>query len=439
VPLQILFINLATDGLPAITLSMEKGEGDVMSFPPRDKRRRILAGTRSILMAGHAISLAIAAVISFLLGLYFHTGHLTLKDILPDGVPDNEITCRVMNSQGDWNTEVGIDCAKHGLLAARTMVFLTICFSENLRVFTVRSFHGPLWSRLFGRGANWWLVGASAISTGLTLFVWLTPSVQDLFDLTYISWHAWLIPLAGALFTMIVDEWVKSRVREDAVDHKRWGLIEGSFASVLNELRAVRYHVVDLERQLAHHQQAMPHRRDSKGRGSYLGEASTSSERRALLVPIHSTATMNGNIMSGDNDSATTTRGSSPGNSWRRGDTNANTSTVASSNGNGIAESKEQKSMSSSTVNSSQTLVPIAMVVAPSSVSTAMAHNRSSLLTDLFLPPDVSNNAPPPPSSASSSSSSSLTAPPPLIVGGLRIHAADAPAAPPLPQAPRFD
>lgn len=58
----------------------------------------------------------------------------------------------------------------------------------------------------------------------------------------------------GAIFTVIVDEWVKSRVRETHIEQTRWGLISNSFSSVLTELRAVRLHVVDLERQLAHHQ-----------------------------------------------------------------------------------------------------------------------------------------------------------------------------------------
>jgi Ca2+-transporting ATPase len=41
-PVQILWINLVTDGLPAVALGFERAEGDVMARPPRQTEENIL-------------------------------------------------------------------------------------------------------------------------------------------------------------------------------------------------------------------------------------------------------------------------------------------------------------------------------------------------------------------------------------------------------------
>ncbi|MEE9524327.1 MAG: cation-transporting P-type ATPase, partial [Thermodesulfovibrionales bacterium] len=63
-PIHILWINLMTDGLPAVALSVEPEEGDVMARPPRDPREGIFANALGfhvlwvgLLMAGIVLSL----------------------------------------------------------------------------------------------------------------------------------------------------------------------------------------------------------------------------------------------------------------------------------------------------------------------------------------------------------------------------------------------
>ncbi len=74
-PLAILFVNLATDGMCSVALSMEEGEAELMTLPPRRAGEPIISGVRIIMLLGHAISLAIALVVNFLIGLWWFTGH----------------------------------------------------------------------------------------------------------------------------------------------------------------------------------------------------------------------------------------------------------------------------------------------------------------------------------------------------------------------------
>jgi Ca2+-transporting ATPase len=61
-PIHILWINLVTDGLPAITLSFEKSEKDIMNRPPRPPQQSVFSNGRGfhmiwvgMLMAGIAL------------------------------------------------------------------------------------------------------------------------------------------------------------------------------------------------------------------------------------------------------------------------------------------------------------------------------------------------------------------------------------------------
>ncbi|MGN1387671.1 MAG: cation-translocating P-type ATPase [Bacillus sp. (in: firmicutes)] len=69
--LQLLFINLVNDSLPAIALGMEKSEPDVMNRKPRDIREGIFAGgtMQDVLLRGFVIGIAV--IISQYIGLHY--------------------------------------------------------------------------------------------------------------------------------------------------------------------------------------------------------------------------------------------------------------------------------------------------------------------------------------------------------------------------------
>ncbi len=70
-PAQILIVNLATDGLPAIALSMEPGEPDAMVIPPRSPNESVFARGLSSIIITRGILIALSTLASFLLVLTF--------------------------------------------------------------------------------------------------------------------------------------------------------------------------------------------------------------------------------------------------------------------------------------------------------------------------------------------------------------------------------
>jgi Ca2+-transporting ATPase len=57
-PVQILWINLVTDGLPALAFAVEPGDPDSMQRPPRNPKGRILERGRLIMMFAQGLFIA---------------------------------------------------------------------------------------------------------------------------------------------------------------------------------------------------------------------------------------------------------------------------------------------------------------------------------------------------------------------------------------------
>ncbi|MDD5133591.1 MAG: calcium-translocating P-type ATPase, SERCA-type [Candidatus Nanoarchaeia archaeon] len=71
-PIQILWINLITDGLPALALGLEPIEKDIMTKPPRKKKESIITKSNIINMSLIAILMAIGTLFIFKLYNYYY-------------------------------------------------------------------------------------------------------------------------------------------------------------------------------------------------------------------------------------------------------------------------------------------------------------------------------------------------------------------------------
>lgn len=157
VPIQILWVNLVTDGLPAIALGVDPPEEDLMQRPPRDVRESLFArglGTK-IVTRGVLIGLVTLAVFWL-----------------------------------EWKS------AADQLAKAQTMAFCTLVMSQLIHVFDCRSVEKGIFSRnVFG---NPWLIAAVLSSIGLMALVLYAPALQPVFRTVPLGWADWLTVLAAA-------------------------------------------------------------------------------------------------------------------------------------------------------------------------------------------------------------------------------------------------
>jgi Ca2+-transporting ATPase len=163
-PIHILWLNLMTDGLPALALGMEKGEPDLMKRPPRPSEEHLLSGEWG--------KLVIAAFLAFSIAFLYYLYQLS--------------------------SGVSLEAARTGTLT------LAINF-ELLMAFSVRS-RLPIWE--VGFFSNRWLLGAVAIPFLLQFILVFTP-MGALFHLTILSAAQWLQIIVFALSGFLLFELLK--------------------------------------------------------------------------------------------------------------------------------------------------------------------------------------------------------------------------------------
>jgi Ca2+-transporting ATPase len=174
---QILYVNLATDGLPALALSVDPAERDLMRRPPRDRRSGIF--TRPVVTL-----IAVGGAWSAVVTLALFT----------------------------WALSSG-----RALAEAMTMTFATLVLIEFFKAYSFRSDRQSILDRPF---ANRWLNVAIAWELILLALVVNVPFLRDAFGTTRLSLETWL-GLAGAAFTIVPVLEVAKRVtrrRSEAAD-----------------------------------------------------------------------------------------------------------------------------------------------------------------------------------------------------------------------------
>lgn len=140
-PIQLLWINLVTDGLPALALVVDPVEADVLTRPPRKAEEPMLGRQewKTIVLTG-------ALQAGVVLGLFAWVLH------------------------------------EEGLDHARNMAFTTLVFGELFRAFAARSRTKLLWE--VGAFSNLRLLAIVLFSAGLQIAMHYVPFMQTLFRLT---------------------------------------------------------------------------------------------------------------------------------------------------------------------------------------------------------------------------------------------------------------
>ncbi|HJA29831.1 MAG TPA: cation-translocating P-type ATPase [Candidatus Olsenella pullicola] len=137
-PVQLLWINLITDSLPALALGMEEAEGDIMKRKPRKASDGVFAGGMGVDIAFQGVIITLLVLASFFAGMYFHNGAIDFADLI-DGIPDPE----------------GV-----------TMSFITLSMVEIFHSFNMRSRRASIFSM---KHQNKWLWGAALLALALTV------------------------------------------------------------------------------------------------------------------------------------------------------------------------------------------------------------------------------------------------------------------------------
>ena len=189
VSMQLLWINLVTDSLPAISLGMEKVEDSVMSQQPKPKNEGLFANGFGVRIVLQGVMFATLTLIAFFIGC-----------------------------GGDWSaiTTMAGDDAR--LMAGETMAFLVLAMCQIVQSYNMRSEKSLFKIGFFGNKT----LNLSALAAFvLTMAVALIPGVQDAFGLVTLDWWQYLVCLGLVLVPLVVMEFSKAVGLIKHHDHKK--------------------------------------------------------------------------------------------------------------------------------------------------------------------------------------------------------------------------
>ena len=193
--IQLLWLNLITDGAPALALAMEKGDPDIMDQKPRAKNEPIINKSMGLGIVIQTFAQTGAVLTAFVLGLVWH---LEAGATIPSGM--NALSYIL---QHDWR---GVD-----VQTAETMAFVTLSLCELFRAYTVRSEKASIFR--LGVFSNKWMQYAVGASIFLLFIVTAFPFLQSIFNTHFPSLWEWGVIIGLALIPAVSEEITKFFLR----------------------------------------------------------------------------------------------------------------------------------------------------------------------------------------------------------------------------------
>lgn len=175
-PVHLLWINLVTDCFPALALSMEKGEKDLMKRPPHKSSDGIFAGGVGFDVVYQGLFVTLLTLAAYFIGHFMEAGR--------------------------WEITESAD--------GMTMAFLTMSMCEIFHSFNMRSQHGSTVSMLLHGSFNKYIFGSTVLSLITTALVIEVPFLADAFDFTTIDAREFFTALGLAFLIIPLVEIVKA-------------------------------------------------------------------------------------------------------------------------------------------------------------------------------------------------------------------------------------
>ena len=175
-PIQLLWVNLVTDSLPAIALGLDPSEKDIMERKPENSKKSMFSDGMGARIALEGCMIGMLALLAFGIGhIYFDIGE------------------------------------QH--IIGRTMAFAVLSISQLVHAFNMRTEHSIFTISLF---SNLYLVGAFLIGTALQAGVIMIPALSTIFKVQPLEPFQWAIVAALTFVPIIVvelEKWKDNKIK----------------------------------------------------------------------------------------------------------------------------------------------------------------------------------------------------------------------------------
>lgn len=205
IPVQLLWVNLVTDGLPATALGFNPPDLDIMEKPPRKADESLISGWlffRYLAIGGYVGAATVGAAAWWFmyspegpqLNYYQVTHHLAC---IGGGDEFKGVDCKVFTDPHPMTMALSV-------LVTIEMLNAMNSLSENQSLIAM-----PPW-------CNWWLIGSMALSFGLHFVILYVEVLSQIFQVCPLTIEEWITVMKFSIPVVLLDETLKFIARKIA-------------------------------------------------------------------------------------------------------------------------------------------------------------------------------------------------------------------------------
>uniref|UniRef100_A0AAY4A1Y9 Calcium-transporting ATPase n=1 Tax=Denticeps clupeoides TaxID=299321 RepID=A0AAY4A1Y9_9TELE len=202
IPVQLLWVNLVTDGFPATALGFNPPDLDIMARPPRSPKEPLISGWlffRYLIIGGYVGAATVGAA-----AWWFMAAHDGPK------LSFYQLSHYLQCSEGRADF-AGVQCSVFEspypmTMALSVLVTIEMCNALNSLSENQSLLKMPPWS-------NPWLVGAICLSMALHFLILYVDPLPVIFQIRPLSWPQWVTVLKMSLPVILMDEALKFLAR----------------------------------------------------------------------------------------------------------------------------------------------------------------------------------------------------------------------------------
>jgi len=208
IPVQLLWVNLVTDGLPATALGFNPPDLDIMKKPPRSAKESLITGWlffRYMAIGGY-VGCATVGAAAWWFMLYEEGPQLNYYQLTHH-----------MQCPAEPKMFKDIDCAIFDAPAAKTMALSVLVVIEMLNALNSLSENQSL--LVMPPHKNLWLIGAMVLSMSLHFVILYVEVMSQIFQITHLGIAEWVAVMKISLPVLLMDEALKFIARKFSDDY----------------------------------------------------------------------------------------------------------------------------------------------------------------------------------------------------------------------------
>ncbi|TRY64736.1 hypothetical protein DNTS_017792 [Danionella cerebrum] len=202
IPVQLLWVNLVTDGLPATALGFNPPDLEIMGKPPRSPKEPLISGWlffRYMAIGGYVGAATVGAA-----------AYWFLYDVEGPQVTYHQLS-HFMQCHDENEDFTGVECevfeaAPPMTMALSVLVTIEMCNALNSLSENQSLVRMPPWS-------NGWLLSAMTLSMSLHFMIIYVDPLPMIFRLTHLNVEQWLVVLKLSIPVILIDEVLKFMAR----------------------------------------------------------------------------------------------------------------------------------------------------------------------------------------------------------------------------------